>query len=857
MSSDYPPVFDNPASSSSYLGSQFFNFEGSYNQADLMGLPQNSTSGENVAVAAVSAVQSSPVDENSSTININTINNINANGNANASSTGNAANNANNTIDPLFDYSASFAGLGNNNTIASGNSNISPITVIPESLHINDEIFFNNNYQFTNGAVGSGTGSTAQYDTHNDDMASNMSSTNSLNNYFQRSNQMSAPGYSPQLLQSKAAGGSNQKLHQQFQQQQQHLLQQQQHQIQHQILSTQSYPLLNSNYTTSNNNNINNVSSSNNHINSNSNTTNTNSTNSNSNTTNTAGKPSSSSSSFSSSSSNSMVPSAAATTPTISETSVFTATTPSIHAANAAQFSAQVVTPQYTINRQLRHNSTSVPVDQLTSLSLKSLSTPTSATGLGLGLQSLPQNQQLQQQPQSARKSPSPDYYYTSNVSPVIDETPEERTINPRQLFTSSSKIPTSMSSPTLSTLFSSYTNNNNGNSSISNNNSNNSNNNTSNNAVSMNGISATLSSQKVPPQNRLFSSNIPNLANSATSNVANSNGTPLATNRSDLQLDFKMNDECYNAITYWLNNTLSSTARDDLSNVDMNNLDDVAAKIMVNPTGIIKGNIQNFSKNRSHSYSATSNNGMYRRRNSVQSPTVLESFPQSSSSDIQMQKLQQSQQITQQMIDTYSAGQKKKRRKSSVSYDSTINVNVGTMNSVNNTVLRSSPTQGSPNISPTTSNVLFAPGSSVKLESVPDLEPRRARKSSPAKENSDSPTAAAGTSPEKSKAVAAGVPMTPNNNGAFSCTECDKQFKRSEHLKRHIRSVHSNIRPFHCKYCEKKFSRSDNLAQHLKTHYRVDSEGNTNIIYGNPNNHSRTNSSGAPAVVANQGKKK
>lgn len=73
-----------------------------------------------------------------------------------------------------------------------------------------------------------------------------------------------------------------------------------------------------------------------------------------------------------------------------------------------------------------------------------------------------------------------------------------------------------------------------------------------------------------------------------------------------------------------------------------------------------------------------------------------------------------------------------------------------------------------------------------------------------------------------------------------FPCPECDKQFKRLEHLKRHIRSVHSNIRPFHCKYCEKKFSRSDNLAQHLKTHFKVNSDGTTTIVYGNPNPHNR-----------------
>ncbi|AMD20865.1 HDR123Cp [Eremothecium sinecaudum] len=52
-----------------------------------------------------------------------------------------------------------------------------------------------------------------------------------------------------------------------------------------------------------------------------------------------------------------------------------------------------------------------------------------------------------------------------------------------------------------------------------------------------------------------------------------------------------------------------------------------------------------------------------------------------------------------------------------------------------------------------------------------------------------------------------------------FKCQECTKAFRRSEHLKRHIRSVHSTDRPFPCTYCDKKFSRSDNLSQHLKTH--------------------------------------
>ncbi|CCH62134.1 hypothetical protein TBLA_0G01920 [Henningerozyma blattae CBS 6284] len=67
----------------------------------------------------------------------------------------------------------------------------------------------------------------------------------------------------------------------------------------------------------------------------------------------------------------------------------------------------------------------------------------------------------------------------------------------------------------------------------------------------------------------------------------------------------------------------------------------------------------------------------------------------------------------------------------------------------------------------------------------------------------------------------------TSNTNGTslneevkpFKCGQCEKAFRRSEHLKRHVRSVHSSERPFPCTFCDKRFSRSDNLSQHLKTH--------------------------------------
>ncbi|KAK6463831.1 hypothetical protein DFJ63DRAFT_318847 [Scheffersomyces coipomensis] len=110
-----------------------------------------------------------------------------------------------------------------------------------------------------------------------------------------------------------------------------------------------------------------------------------------------------------------------------------------------------------------------------------------------------------------------------------------------------------------------------------------------------------------------------------------------------------------------------------------------------------------------------------------------------------------------------------------------------------------------------------------IKSSSSPNISPTTTIEENPSLKNLSPTTSNGGNNS-----------VQPNAQGSFPCSECDKQFKRSEHLKRHIRSVHSNIRPFHCKFCDKKFSRSDNLAQHLKTHYRIDNEGHTNIVYGN-----------------------
>ena len=73
-------------------------------------------------------------------------------------------------------------------------------------------------------------------------------------------------------------------------------------------------------------------------------------------------------------------------------------------------------------------------------------------------------------------------------------------------------------------------------------------------------------------------------------------------------------------------------------------------------------------------------------------------------------------------------------------------------------------------------------------------------------------------------------VPSKPeemNNLGksgkVYTCKVpgCGKCFKRSEHLKRHVRSIHTDEKPFMCPFpnCHKRFSRHDNLNQHARVH--------------------------------------
>ncbi|KAG0703631.1 hypothetical protein DFH29DRAFT_430009 [Suillus ampliporus] len=65
---------------------------------------------------------------------------------------------------------------------------------------------------------------------------------------------------------------------------------------------------------------------------------------------------------------------------------------------------------------------------------------------------------------------------------------------------------------------------------------------------------------------------------------------------------------------------------------------------------------------------------------------------------------------------------------------------------------------------------------------------------------------------------------------------DCGKCFSRGEHLKRHIRSIHTHEKPFDCPHptCDKRFNRNDNLLQHLRVH-KGDNSSQTSVDSAHP----------------------
>ncbi|KAI5479592.1 integral membrane protein, glucose receptor Git3 [Pseudohyphozyma bogoriensis] len=117
----------------------------------------------------------------------------------------------------------------------------------------------------------------------------------------------------------------------------------------------------------------------------------------------------------------------------------------------------------------------------------------------------------------------------------------------------------------------------------------------------------------------------------------------------------------------------------------------------------------------------------------------------------------------------------------------------------------------------PSTSTPIVRPGASIQIEPLPD----EALVSNP-------PIPFTKTAVIRGRRTASpgqleGKLFSPNGKvqkvHACPAENCDAAFKRSEHLKRHYRSVHMGAKPFPCEAanCTKSFSRKDNLQQHMK----------------------------------------
>ncbi|KAK9455134.1 hypothetical protein V1511DRAFT_334395 [Dipodascopsis uninucleata] len=76
-------------------------------------------------------------------------------------------------------------------------------------------------------------------------------------------------------------------------------------------------------------------------------------------------------------------------------------------------------------------------------------------------------------------------------------------------------------------------------------------------------------------------------------------------------------------------------------------------------------------------------------------------------------------------------------------------------------------------------------------------------------------------TSGPEPSASTENAPAVVVDDKRFECMECNRKFRRREHLKRHISTLHQRDKPFSCEFCNRRFSRGDNLLQHSRMRHR------------------------------------
>jgi len=64
-----------------------------------------------------------------------------------------------------------------------------------------------------------------------------------------------------------------------------------------------------------------------------------------------------------------------------------------------------------------------------------------------------------------------------------------------------------------------------------------------------------------------------------------------------------------------------------------------------------------------------------------------------------------------------------------------------------------------------------------------------------------------------------------------YQCTQCAYKTVHREHFRRHVDSVHKNVRPFLCDVCGRRFKRHDALLQHRVVH---SDDSDTSLWSGN-----------------------